>query len=226
MSIVTGVDPATAVNNAGTTTSTSSTSDLASEEVFLNLLLTQMQNQDPLDPMDNQEFLSQIAQLSTVEQLRTTNSNLETLQLYQMSINNAQSVSLIGKEVTAAGDSITLEESGDTELSFNLAGEAKTAKVVIYDAEGSVVRTINLNDLEEGENSVTWDGNDRDGNPCTVGEYTFEVTAEDSSGLAVTADTFIVGVVTGITFEEGTPMLQIGSHQVSMGDVFKVNQAE
>jgi len=195
------------------------------EEVFLELLMTEMQYQDPLDPMDNQQFLSQLSQLTTVEELRSANTNLETLQLYQASINNAQSVSLIGKEIRAAGDTINLtDDEDDAEFSFDLQGDAQVVTITIYDANDKAVRSITKNNLEEGLQVLSWDGLNNDGSPMDAGEYTFTVTAEDADGNSVTATTLISGIVTGVSFDSGTPVLHIGSQQVTMGDIMEVMQ--
>jgi flagellar basal-body rod modification protein FlgD len=199
--------------------------DLASQDVFLQLLMAQLQNQDPLDPMDNQQFLSQIAQLTTVEQLKTANSNLQTLQLYQMSINNAQSVSMIGRQIKAAGNSFQLaSEGGDASLQYRLKSDAATVKITIYNQNQQAVRTIELTGVKQGEQSVTWDGHNSDNSPLAAGEYTFTVTAQDAQGNSVQADTFITGTVTGVVFEDGVPKLKIGDHTVSMGDIYSVGQ--
>ncbi|HPQ69729.1 MAG TPA: FlgD immunoglobulin-like domain containing protein [bacterium] len=227
MSVITSADLAgtTSVGYETTTTSTSSTSDLMTEEVFLELLMTEMQYQDPLDPMDNQQFLSQLSQLTTVEELRSANTNLETLQLYQASINNAQSVSLIGKEIRAAGDTINLtDDEDDAEFSFDLQGDAQVVTITIYDANDKAVRSITKNNLEEGLQVLSWDGLNNDGSPMDAGEYTFTVTAEDADGNSVTATTLISGIVTGVSFDSGTPVLHIGSQQVTMGDIMEVMQ--
>lgn len=226
MSIITSADLAgsKAIGYEATTTESTGTSDLMTEEVFMELLMAEMQYQDPLDPMDNQQFLTQLSQLTTVEELRSANNNLETLQLYQASINNAQSVSLIGKEVRAAGDTITLTDEGDAEYSFDLQGDAQVATITIYDVDENAVRTITKSDLEKGLQVLSWDGLNNDGSPMDAGEYTFSVTAEDADGNSVTATTLINGIVTGLSFDSGTPMLHIGSQKVTMGDILEVKQ--
>ncbi len=197
--------------------------DMLDKEVFLNLLMTQMKQQDPLDPMDNQQFLDQLASLATVEELRTSNDNLATLQLYQSSINNAQSVSMIGKEVRATGDVVGLDHDGDdAKLHFLLSGEAKSAEITIYNAKGTVVRTITASDLDEGMNKVGWNGLDRNGSPMPAGDYTFEVKATGADGSSVSATTLISGRVDGVSFGSGGPELLIDGQKVMIGDVYEV----
>ena len=201
---------------------TNTDGDLLDKEVFLQMLVTQLQNQDPLSPMENQEFTAQLASLTQVEQLRYANSNLETLQLYQSSINNAQSVSMIGKNVKAMGDSIELGD-GDANLSFHLDSDASKVEISIFGPEGNLVQTIEKTSIDEGLNHVSWDGKDINGSPAQEDTYSFSVTAEDSEGGHVEAVTLISGVVKGVLFENGVPMLDIDGQKVSIGDIYEVN---
>lgn len=227
MSVINQI-PYTSVSGASGDYSTvaepENTNDLADMNVFLELLMTQLQYQDPLSPMENQEFISQIAQLTTVEQLRNANSNLEIIQLYEMSINNAQSVSMIGKTIKAQGDVTELDDSGEAEVSFRLREAAAKAHVTIFDENGHAARTIDLTALEEGEHTITWDGTNDDASPLGEGEYTFTVTAEDENGNSIEVDTFISGVVSGVSFEDGVPMLHVGNHKVTIGMIYEVRQ--
>jgi len=215
----------TYTDSSASTMETASSQDLATQEVFIELLTAQLQYQDPLDPADNQEFVSQLSQLSTVEQLRTANANLETLQLYEMSINNAQAVSMIGKSIKASGDVTVMDSSGRADVSFCLDNDAAVARITIYDSDsGNAVRTFEAYELEAGNQVVTWDGENNDGSPLPEGEYTFSVTAEDTDGNTVGVETFISGVVEGISFENGIPLLHVGNQKVTMGEIFEVMQ--
>ncbi len=196
--------------------------DLVNQEVFMELMMAELQHQDPLDPMENQEFLNQIAMLTSVEQLRDANANLETLQLYQSSINNAQSVSMMGKTVKAAGDAFQYSGEGSVDLDFLLGTDAASGTVTIFDSEGYAVRTIELGNLDEGDQEVSWNGLNDDGSPMAAGEYTYKVSATDGDQNSVSAQTFIRGVVEGITFESGIPLLHVGSHKVTMGEVLEI----
>jgi len=198
-------------------------STLLDRDVFLQLLVTELECQDPLNPMENQEFLSQLADLTTVEELENANSNLETLQLYQSSINNAQSVSMIGKVVKAGGDSFTYTGDGNVELNFQLGAYASSVTVTVYDAEGTAIASIKEADLEAGDGTVTWDGTNYDGSPMEKGDYTYSVTAIDTDGNAVSVETYLRGLVTGVSFENGVPMLHIGSQTVTMGEIMEVS---
>lgn len=196
--------------------------DLLDRDTFLQLLVTELEYQDPLNPMENQEFLSQLADLSTVEELQNANTNLETLQLYESSINNAQSVSMIGKVIKANGDTFTYSGDGNVDLTFELGAAAATVTVTVYDADGTAIASITENDMESGSGSVSWDGTNYDSSPMDEGEYSYAVTATDSDGNSVATKTYIKGLVTGVSFENGIPMLHIGSQSVTMGDILEV----
>ena len=207
-----------------TDVSTQKTSDLMSQDVFLNLLVTQLKNQDPLNPMQNQEFVQQLASLSTVGQLKSVNDNLTSLGLYQASINNGQSVSMIGKDIKAKGSTVSLDSSSTAEIYYNLPSDAATVEVSIFDNAGNVVKTINENDVAAGDHDVTWDGCDTNGSPLASGNYKFEIRAKDKSGADITALTFLSGRVDGVSFGTGGPELLINGQKVSISDVYEVNK--
>ncbi len=201
---------------------TKGSEDMLSRDVFLNLLVTQLRNQDPLDPMNNQDFLSQLASLSQVEEQRATNENLETLQLYQSSINNAQSLSLIGKEVKASGDSINLQEGENVDMHFYLDSDAHEVEVTIYDEGGSVVRQITKSNMDSGDQKLVWDGKDMNNSPLAEGAYTFEVSATNEIGDAIPVQTMISGRVTSVSFANGAPELEINGQKVVFGSLYEV----
>jgi len=220
--IVTDNLTSTVDTSTGSTGGSQSTNDLMNMDMFLTLLVTEMQNQNPLDPVSNEEFMQQLAYLSTVEQLSQVNDNFETLHLYQASLNNAQSVSLIGKTVKALGEHLVVGSEGQVPISFYPASEPEKVTVTITDSSDTIVRVLEYDYCEEGENTVNWDGLDTDGNRVPAGEYTFEVTAEDEAGEAVKVDTFINGVVDSIKFEGGVPCLSIDGHFVYLSDVYEI----
>jgi flagellar basal-body rod modification protein FlgD len=194
------------------------------KEAFLTLLIAQLQHQDPLNPADSTEFTAQLAQFSSLEQLSNINENLESLKLYQASINNSQAVAFIGKEIVAKGNSVEVKSGRASDCEFDLSAAAKQATVSIYDASGGFVADIELTGLKAGKQSVTWDGKDRSGNAVADGTYTFEVQAEGAGGEKLTATTYSRGTVTGITFEDGITYLMIGGSKVAIGDVTRIDQ--
>jgi flagellar basal-body rod modification protein FlgD len=196
--------------------------DVLGKDDFLTLLVAQLQNQDPLNPMESTEFTAQLAQFSSLEQLYNVNDNLSDLGNNQLAMNNAQAVTMIGKSAWAYGNVIQQSGSGSAEIHFGLGGEAQETMVNIYSAEGDFVRTIEAGALNAGEHSVSWDGINESGQRVPDGYYQFEVLAGDVSGARVPAQTFIVGKVTGVTFDNGMAQLLINDLSIPMRDVVHV----
>jgi len=211
---------------AGTTTDSAATaaSKTMGKDAFLKLLITQLQHQDPLNPADSTEFTSQLAQFSSLEQLSNVNDNLNTLKLYQASINNAQAVSFIGKDIVSKGKTLRVTSGQPVSCEFNLGAEAKRVAISIYDATGNFVKDIQATALKAGTQSLSWDAKDRNGNTVADGAYTFEVQAEGASGEKLDVTTYSKGTVTGVTFEDGVTYLVVDRSKVAIGDVTQVKQ--
>ena len=200
------------------------TSTILGKDDFLTLLITQLQNQDPLDPTDSVEYTAQLAQFSSLEQLSNVNQNLEYLQLYQASINNAQAVSFIGKEVTALGDRIQISEGSAEACEFNLAANASGVTINIYNEAGNLVKTIEAGSMDSGRQSIQWDGTDQNGNQMKDGDYTFEVMAVDADEQPVEAITYSTGIVSGVTFIQGTTYFMVEDQRIPIADIVEVNE--
>jgi len=216
---VTGLE---SVGSSVTSTS-SSESNILGKDDFLNLLVTQLQHQDPLNPMKSAEFTSQLAQFSSLEQMSNVNKNLEVLQLYQASINNSQAVDFIGKTIKALGNSMGVSDGVADQVHFELAENASDTIIHIYDSDKKLVKTIQAGGLNAGEQSVEWDATDNDGNKVPDGSYTFEVVATDTGGNPVSAKTLITATVSGVSFKNGTTYLMAGNQEIPIGSVFSVS---
>jgi len=206
--------------------SEASKSNALGKDDFLNLLVTQLQYQDPLNPMDSTEFTAQLAQFSSLEQLSNVNENLETMLLYQASINNAQSLAFIGKNIVAAGNEVELKEGSSDELSFKLAEDATSVSINISDSTGSIVKTLKIGAMEAGEQSIKWDGTDDQKNELDDGTYTFEVFATDGNGDAVNVETYTTSRITGILFRDGITYLLAGEKEIPIGNVVRIIEDE
>ncbi|MBW2599841.1 MAG: flagellar hook assembly protein FlgD [Deltaproteobacteria bacterium] len=194
-------------------------SNTMGKDDFLKMMIAQLQHQDPLNPLDGTDFTAQLAQFSSLEQLSNMNAQLEILGLYQTSLNNAQSISLIGKEVTARGNIVKVDGAASADLAYNLSGEAEKVVVSIYDEAGNLVDTLELGSQQEGDNSVTWDCSG-----VASGNYIFEISASDANGDVVSAYTMITGKVTEVSFEEGSPLLSVDGQDIPLGNVISVNE--
>ncbi len=209
------------VASAGANSITSQSSMVGKED-FLKLLVTQLQYQDPLNPAESTEFTAQLAQFSALEQMTNVNENLEYIQLYQASINNAQAVDFIGKTVKTSGDGIRVSNGVSEDIAFELPSDAANVTVSVYDGSGQLVATIEAGALDEGKQSISWDAKNQDGDTVSDGGYTFEVAAVDGEGNTVDASTFTTATVTGVTFENGTTYLMAGDQRIAMGDVVEI----
>jgi flagellar basal-body rod modification protein FlgD len=189
---------------------------------FLKLFITQMQNQDPLSPMDSTQFLGQLAQLTQVEQAYNTNSNLQSLIAAQNGSNSFSAVNFIGSTVTAKGDQVSLSANQQPTVSYNLPGAANTVLVQIRDSAGALVRNISRGATASGDNSLSWDGKNDSGAALLPGLYTVSVSATDSNGKQFSGSTFVQGMVDGISLEGTTPTLTVGGISIPMSSVLKV----
>jgi len=195
--------------------------ELGSDD-FLNLLMTQLGNQDPLNPMETDRFMDQITAMNSLQQQMATNDLLGQLVFATGSLNNQAAVNLVGQEVVAAGDTLPHEAGASEELIFSLEDEAAEATFTVTDASGRIVRVMEQTELLAGEQSVTWDGRDNEGNTLPEGEYTFAVSAVDEDGVGVGSSTYIRGTVDELRFDSGSPVLVINGQQVALPHILRV----
>lgn len=189
---------------------------------FLNLLMAQMQHQDPMEPLKDHEFVAQLATFSGLEQQMLSNDRLLELQLAQISTGNAQLAGFIGQNVVAKGDSLTIGDGVTPPVGIQLGGAAQNVEVTITDSTGKVVSTFEKGPLDAGHHELSWSGKDANGVPLPPGDYSISVKATDAEGNAVTADALLSGTVTGVTFENGYAELLVGEHHVSPADILSV----
>jgi flagellar basal-body rod modification protein FlgD len=217
-----------AIQQSGTATSTSSSStqnDSVDKDAFLKIFLAQMQNQDPLNPMDGTEFTSQLAQFSSLEQLYNVNTNLQSLQTSAGDSTRYQAMDFCGKEITAKGDQLTLDEDGSAKGQFQLQSQAECT-VQVTDCSGNVIRTIPLGVLAAGQRSFSWDGLDSSGNKVASGTYSFSVNAVDGTGSSVLCDTMVTGKVTRVNLEGESPILYVGDIPINLSEVLDIATSE
>lgn len=195
------------------------------QEQFLTLLLAQLKNQDPLNPMDGTEFSAQLAQFSSLEQLVNMNDKLGSMEKIQQGSNQLQALNLIGKEVEADGNSLSLKEGEMAKASFNV-GEWAECLVNIFNQDGKLVRQLELGGLEPGEHPFLWDGKDLSGNQMGEGSYPFEIVAVNARGDTLSVDTRIQGRVDSINLENASPTLYIGETALTLDQIKDIKQGE
>ena len=195
------------------------------KDAFLKLLVAQMQNQDPLNPQSNEEFVAQLSQFTQVEQLMDLSTQFDGMYLAMNSVNNTSMTQLLGKEVIALGDQF-YHDGGDTELHYNAAANTQGSKLTIYDESGSVVWSGAGGALTEGEGSITWDGKNMDGRELPPGKYRFSLSGFDGNGDIVDIQELMVGLVDGMSYETGVPLPSIHDIEFSLGQIMRVGIAE
>lgn len=212
----------------GTTNTTTSASGVAQTQLntdfdqFLRLLTTQLQNQDPLSPMDTNEFTNQLVQFSQVEQQIKTNSNLENLLAMQTLNMTALGVSFIGKVVEVDGNKFSTNGSGDTIMSYVLPAAANSGTLTIKNADGEKVFSTDI-EKTAGRHDFTWNGLDDNGNAVPAGEYTITVTALGSENQSLSVKTSVPGFVSGLeSADDGSLLLVMGASKVPLTDVRKI----
>ena len=203
----------------------SNNASILDKNAFLKLLVAQMQNQDPLNPLENTEFTAQLAQFSSLEELYNINDNLKSIELYQASENNSQAVNFIGKEVVANGDEIQINNGSPDDIRYDLASDSSRVYIGIYDSNGYLVRDIITGAKPPGAQTEQWDGKDNEGNKLPNGIYTLNISAIDENELTVPVNTYITGEVTGVTFDSNTVYLMLGNKKVTLNEVIKIKKA-
>lgn len=159
------------------------------KEAFLMLLVEQLKNQDPLEPMDGTDFTAQLAQFSSLEQQTSMNDNLKLLQDYSATLNRLSALDMIGKAVEYDGHgSGSVAVNGDGQpiaLNFELLDNAQNVVIDIYNDAGGRVATLELGYHDLGSQSFNWNGKDADGNAFPEGKYSFEIVARDEQNNLV-----------------------------------------
>ncbi|MEO6351622.1 MAG: flagellar hook assembly protein FlgD [Burkholderiaceae bacterium] len=204
------------------TKSTASASGVdATSDRFMKLLVAQMKNQDPLNPLDNAQVTSQLAQLSTVTGIDKMNATLESLIGSYQSSQSLQAASMIGRGVMVPGKTLFLNE-GQAVMGLELATPADSVQLAVKDATGKVVDTISLGAMDAGVSPLAWDGMGSDGTTLANGTYTFEATAT-RAGQGVTVTALAVGGVASVSTSAKGVLLNLqGMGSVSMADVRQI----
>lgn len=196
------------------------------KDAFLKLLVAQMQNQDPLNPQSNEDFVAQLSQFTQVEQLMDLSTQFDGMYLAMNSVNNTSMTQLLGKNVVALGDNFYYSGEGDVELHYDSIEDASTSQMTVFNEAGSVVYSGSVGAIKEGENSFTFDGEGLNGKPLPDGTYRFSITASDSSGETVEITELMVGMIDGMSYETGVPLPSIYDIEFSLAQILRVEVDE
>lgn len=213
-----GVSPASI-----TTTSGSSGNGILGKDDFLRLLVAQIRHQDPLSPLSNEEYVSQLTQFSMLEQLQNMNSAFSSQLAMQQSVLNSQALELLGLRVTAATSAIRHEAGEEHEFSVRV-DTVGDLEVRIRDNRGNLVYSRRLED-RKGDVTIAWDGKKSDGGNLAPGTYSVEVVRVNEAGAAVENFTvFVSGVVEGVDFSQGYAMLRVAGQDVPISSVVRIER--
>lgn len=220
MDSVSGVD-----NGSGLLSSAIGKGSLGKDD-FLKMLIAQLKNQDPMNPMEGTEFASQLAEFSSLEQMSNLNTyvkqSIDSNYLLTQSINNTLVANLIGKEAKVNGGDININGQSEVTLGYNLPVGAESVQVKIFNEAGQLVKYIDSSEKSFGDNKLSWDISDNNGVKLPNGKYTFEVSAVNMSNEKMDASLFKLGIVDGVRFGENGTVLIIGGAEYSISDISEV----
>lgn len=188
---------------------------------FMTLFITQLQYQDPTKPLDSTEMASQLAQFSSMEATMKMGDNVEKLLNYQVSQNNLQLLTLLDKDVQAIGNSLGVTDGVAGKGEFTLTEPIKQAVLYVYDVNGALVRSKDLDSLKVGTFEVNWDGKNNGGQVVEDGLYSYEVKPRDAGETDGNIEYRMTGKVTGVKFDSDT-----GKAMLTMDNQVSVLAAE
>ena len=207
---------ASAASTASTSTST------MGQDAFLQLLVTELQHQDPTSAQDPNTMITQMAQFSSLEAQTNTNTLLTSMQGQVSAMYQAQSSSLIGTDVKVTNTSLNLS-GGTASIGISMPSAAAKVSLTIQNAAGQTVATLNPGALAAGDQVVTWNGKATNGNQLADGTYTVNIAATDASGNSVAATTTANATVTAVNFVNGTIMVTAGGQQYPLSAISEIS---
>jgi flagellar basal-body rod modification protein FlgD len=194
---------ATSSSLASAASNKNATTSEASQDRFLKLLVAQLNNQDPMNPMDNAQMTSQLAQINTVSGIQTLNDTMTSMASQIAALQSLQGSTTIGHEVLTEGSTVSVTD-GVGKGSFDLSGNADTVKVEVRNAGGTLLGTVNMGALESGRQSFTWDASQY----ANAGELSFKVVATNGS-TAVTSTALERNKVVSVSNDNNVLNLQL-----------------
>ncbi len=205
--MITGTSLLSTANTSGTSSSTSPTTDAtASQDRFLKLLVAQLNNQDPMNPMDNAQMTSQIAQINTVSGIQQVNDTLKGMSDQFASLQVLQGSSMVGRNVLIEGSKLTIQD-GKAAGAVDMSAQAESVKIEIVSPGGTVVDTINMGALDSGRHAFTWDASKYSG----TGSPSYRVVAT-TGGQNVASTTMVQDKVTSVGSENGAMLVQLANN--------------
>ncbi len=203
---------------SGSTGSSSSTpvNDAMGKDAFLKLLVTQLQNQDPLKPADNTEFVAQLAQFSSLEGINNLNTSMDGMSKSMAAMQGMNTTNLVGRYARTEGNTFKYITGNNAQFGYTLSAPAASVKVAIADAAGRVVKDIDMGTESKGDQLVSWDGKDNSGAQLPAGAYSFKVTAVDSGNNTVLSTPYALGLISSVSLDNGNATLKVDGQPTAM----------
>jgi len=219
------VDGVNSTTNNPIEYATTSNSDL-DKDAFLKLMLAQLQNQDPLEPLDGTDYSAQLAQFSSLEQMQNINDSLnmslDANYLLTQSINNTMTAGMIGQEVKIAGDTVNYEGQDLTNIGYDLLAPAHEIKINIYDSNNVLVKSFEDLETEAGQYQLSWDFTDNNGNNVNVGDYRVEVEAKSLGLQDMEVAQYFVGKIGAVRFSADSTTIIVNDVEYNISEIFEV----
>jgi len=215
---VAAIGTSAASNSQGTEKAKKNT---LTQEDFLKLFTTQLKFQNPLEPLDNFQMATQMAQFNTVDALMKMNETMTQLAANQNSMNPLQAAGLIGKKVETQGNRLSLQQGAASEGMYQLSRPGKVM-IQVFNAQGSLVRQIDAGFKDASQQKIGWDGKNQAGATLPDGTYTFKVLAVDTQGQAAAVTTYQIGAVDGVSLDNGSVVLQVNGGKVQLSDILAI----
>ena len=216
--------PSTSSNNTAQAAGALGSQQLAGNfNTFLTLLTTQLQNQDPLDPLDTNQFTQQLVEFASVEQQVNMNSNLQTLITMQQTSQSLQALQLVGANVTINSNTAALSNATGSPATWGFSSPSPaTGAVTITSSTGQVAYTGTVS-LTSGNQSFTWSGKGNNGVTWPDGNYTLSIAATGANGQAVTVSTQVQGTVTAVNVNQNPPQVTVGGQSYPISSIQSIN---
>ena len=220
------MDPITATQSGTNVTANAGVKEAVStlgSDVFLRLLVTQLQSQDPTNPLQNEDFVAQLAQFTTLEQTTSTNKLLERLIAQDTQRTQLDLVNLIGRTLVSVGDTVSLGKDDEATLAYALSGTATRVNIEVLGPNQEVIRKLTSTDFEKpGAHQVQWDGLNEAGDRVPEGVYQFRVKAEDANKQPVSNFTFARERVANIVFGTESPVVLQSGRTLHTEDIISI----
>ena len=197
------------------------------KDAFFKLMLTQLKNQDPTNPLKSHEMAAQLAHFSSIEQLNNIDKTLKNMEKQGKPDHTAQLMGLIGKNVK--GDSsVFVRNQNDKQhtVEFDLLADSKKVNIEVKDRFGKTIKAFEMKDMKAGKNSLTWNGVNEDGLDALAGDYRFEIKAINGKGRSIPVQTDFEGQITGMKFVKGNPVLMVGNKTIKMKDIQEISEPQ